>query len=350
MVYTGYIVIDAQVVELVYTPVLGTGRVICGGSSPLLGTMEKIIIEQESAGKRIDKFLVREFFLYSRGEIIRKIKKGDVLVNKKIIKPSYILEEGDYIMLENFSREQEDNSLVANSEMVLDVIFENEDIIVINKQEGIQVHPSFNEKTNTLVNAIFSRYPEIASVHDASDDAEMRPGVVHRLDKDTSGVMVIARNLRAFSALKEKFKERLIEKQYLAITEGTFKEKEGKIEKPIARSSSYRKQIIARKNTKTIVRPAETRYKVISEHGEYSLVEVTPKTGRMHQIRIHLASIGHPVVGDKLYVGNPLDKKSKSAKRQLLHAQKLKFELLGQQYEFSAPVPQDFQEFLTKNN
>ena len=337
--------IDAQVVELVYTPVLGTGRVICGGSSPLLGTMEKIIVEQKSVGKRIDKFLAGEFFLYTRGEIIRRIKGGDVKVNNKSVKPSYALEEGDCVMIENFSRQPEDKSLKGNENIDLDVIFENEDIIVINKSPGIQVHPSFNERSNTVVNALLAKYPEVRDVHDGSEGAEIRPGMVHRLDKDTSGVMVVARNMEAYNALKDIFKDRKIEKQYLVIAEGLFKDKFGIIEKPIARSSSYRKQVIARKNTKTIVRQAETHYKVLGGYGDCSLVEVTPKTGRMHQIRIHLASIGNPVVGDMLYGIND-GKKIYSAKRQLLHAQKLKFELFGKQYEFIAPMPGDFQDFL----
>lgn len=318
---------------------------------PLLGTMnmEKIIIGQDNEGQRIDKFLAKEFFLYSRGEIIRRIKDGKVLVNNKSAKPSYLLEQGDAVMLENFSRQPEDKSLKGNSEMILDVLFENEDIIVINKPAGMQVHPSFNEKDNTLVNALIFFYPEIVNVHDGAQDAEMRPGIVHRLDKDTSGVMVVARNPEAFAALKGIFQNREVEKQYLAVAEGIFTEKTGVIEKPIARSTSYKKQVIARKNTKTIVRPAETHYRVIDELSGYSLVEVFPKTGRMHQIRVHLASIGHPVVGDAIYGLSNNEKEEKNTQRQLLHAQKLKFELFGKAYEFVSPLPDDFKEFIEKN-
>lgn len=311
--------------------------------------METIIIEQEVAGVRIDKFLVKEFFLYTRGEIIRRIKKGDVLVNGKNIKPSYILEPGDAIVLENFSREQEDKSLIANNEIPLETIFENEDFIVINKNAGIQVHPSFNEKGSTLANALIARYPEIRNVHDESEDAQLRPGIIHRLDKDTSGVMIIARNMEAFFALKEAFKEREVEKTYLAITLGIFTQKEGEIDKPIARSASYRKQVIARKNTKTTIRPALTKYAVVKEFESFSLVQAEPKTGRMHQIRIHLASIGHPVVGDAIYGEAEMNDMQIESKRQLLHAQKIKFKLFGKEYEFSAPVPADFGEFMEKN-
>ena len=316
-------------------------------SSP--GHMEKIIVQQDGVGKRIDKFLAKEFFLYSRADIIKRIKNGEVLVNNKQIKPSYILEEGDAIMLENFSKEEQDQSLIGNRDISLDILFENEDMVVIDKQAGLQVHPSSNEKKNTLVNALLARYPEIVDVHDGSVGAELRPGIVHRLDKDTTGVMVIARNMEALYALKENFKNRNAEKQYLAIAKGVFTEKEGMIDRPIAKSSSYRKQIIARSNTKTVIKPAETHFKVLEEFEKYSLVELHPKTGRTHQIRIHLASIGHPIVGDKIY--GPVKNGELAhnlASRQLLHARKLRFTLFGQQYDFIAPIPEDFKVFLAK--
>jgi len=314
--------------------------------------MEKIIVDSKNAGTRIDRFLAKEFFLYSRASIIKKIKNGEVLVNNKPIKPSYILEEDNAVMLENFSREQEDQSLVGNINIPLDILFENEDMVVINKQAGLQVHPSFNEKKNTLVNALLSRYPEIIDVHDEGTDAQQRPGIVHRLDRDTSGLMVIARNKEAFFALKESFKDRKIEKKYLAIAKGIFQEKEGVIEKPIAKASSYKKQIIARHNTKTVIRLAETHFKVLEEFEDYSLVELTPKTGRTHQIRIHLSSIGHPIVGDGVY-GLSRAKADKikgdeMTQRHLLHAEKLKFQLFGKQYDFAALIPEDFKLFLAK--
>jgi len=311
--------------------------------------MEKIIIDQENSGLRIDRFLAREFFLYSRVDIAKRVKNGDVLVNNEKIKPSYKLEDGDIVLLTNFSKEPENKALKANFDIELDVIFENKDIIVINKQAGLQVHPSFNEKKDTLSNALLARYPEIVDVHDDSMGAEFRPGIVHRLDKDTSGVMVIARNLEAFSALKESFKNRSIQKQYIAIAEGVFNEKEGIIDKAIAKSSSYKKQVIARTNTKTIIKSAETHFKVIKEMGNYSLVELVPKTGRTHQIRIHLASIGHAIVGDRVYGQNKANDNLKgSVLRHLLHAEKLSFVLFEKKYDFSATMPSDF-EFFIKN-
>jgi len=307
--------------------------------------MKKITITKQQAGKRIDKFLAEEFFLYSRGEIIKKIKDGEVLINMKNIKPGYVLGDGDIIEFKNFSKEK-NNKLIANDKIQIQILFQDENIIVVNKQAGIQVHPSHNEKINTVVNVLINYFPEIINVHDDSAGANLRPGIVHRLDKDTSGVMIIARNTKSFKELKKCFEERHIEKKYIAITEGTFEEEEGVIEKPLARSASYRKQVIARGNTKTTIREAQTFYKVCKKYGKYTLVEVCPKTGRMHQIRIHLASIGHPVVGDSIYAGKKTGEEQIKAKRQLLHAKELKFTLFGKKYAFIAPIPDDFREFL----
>lgn len=309
--------------------------------------MKKIIIRNNQTNERVDKFLAKEFFSYSRGEIIKKIKNGEVKINGKNEKPGYILRENDVIEIENFPREK-NNEPVADDKIPLQILFENENIIIINKQAGIQVHPSHNEKKNTLVNGLIAKYPEIKNVHDESHDGKFRPGIVHRLDKDTSGVMVIARNKKTFDELKKQFKNRLIEKRYVAVCEGIFEKKEGLIEKSLARSSDYRRQVIARENTKTKTRKAATHYKVIKEHGHYSLVEVFPKTGRMHQIRVHLAFVGHPVVGDLVYAGKRKIEKDteKKAKRQLLHAEELKFELFGKKYSFLAPIPQDLKSFL----
>lgn len=313
--------------------------------------MEKIIIAAKDQGQRIDKFLKKEFFLYSRGEIIRKIKAGEVLINGKKIKPSCILEENDEIVLENFSKDvdvSEINVASANKDVAVDVIFENSDFAAINKPAGMQVHPGFLKENNTLVNGLLAKYPEIKKVHDEGDESGMRPGIVHRLDKDTSGVLVVAKNQKTFDELKNKFKKREIQKIYLAIAEGILDDKEGKIEKAIARSSNYRKQVIARENTKTIVRQAETLYKVLEEHENFSLVEVMPKTGRMHQIRLHLSAIGHPVVGDRIYGKKDANNTLNKAKRQLLHAHILRFELFEKKYEFMASMPQDFKDFLQK--
>lgn len=308
--------------------------------------MEKIFVEQKNDGQRIDKFLAKEFFLYSRGEIIRRIKSGEILVNGKTVKPSYILELEDEISLEDLSAGPE--KLQANDEIDLDVIFENEDIIVLNKKPGIQVHPSAAEKKKTLANGLIAKYPEIIDVHDESIDGVFRPGIVHRLDKDTSGVIVVARNMKSFVELKNLFKSREVRKTYKAIAEGIFSEKSGIIDKPVARAAGNNKQVVARKNTKTKIREAITEFRVIGEFGGFSLVEVSPRTGRMHQIRVHLASIGHPIVGEKLYVDKQKNERSTDVKRQLLHAESIEFELFGEHHLFSVKMPQDFEDFRSK--
>lgn len=305
--------------------------------------MEKITITKEKEGTRIDKFLAEEFFLYSRGEIVRKIKEGNVSLKGKSVKPSYVLTEDDVLALENFSREKEPDQLFANAKIPLRVISENQNVIFIDKQAGIQVHPSHNEKEKTLTNALIFKFPELKEVHDDSEGAVFRPGIVHRLDKDTSGVMVVARNQKSLEALKNLFKERKIEKKYLAVVEGIFNEKEGLIEKPIARATSYSKQVVARKNTKTTIREAVTSYRVLAERNGYSLVEASPKTGRMHQIRVHFASMGHPVVGDLIY-GSKKEAEN-TPQRHLLHAKSIKFELFKRQYEVKAPLTEEFKAF-----
>ncbi len=336
----------AQVVELVYTPVLGTGGAIRGGSSPLLGTMKKYIVTKEDAGMRLDKFLTfsfakasedkGEFFLLSRGEIIRKIKSKDITVNGKIEKASYLIKEADVIeaKLENVK-----NGLVSDEHVKLDIIFENDDFLVINKQAGIQVHPSASMRSGTITNVLVTKYPEIVNVHDGSKDSELRPGIVHRLDRDTSGVMVVAKKIESFLQLKKMFANRKVKKTYLAITIGLFSKKSGIIKVSIAKSADYRKQVVARLNTKTRIREAITEYRVLDEGKENSLVEAKPKTGRMHQIRVHLASTGHPILGDKLYGSNKA--KNVDIGRQMLHAYVLEFEYLGRKYTFKANVPED---------
>lgn len=307
--------------------------------------MEKIIVGAENIGKRIDKFLAEEFFLYSRGEISEKIKVGEVLLNGKTVKPSYKLAEGDKIEIENFSNEEK--KLLPDQKIELEIIFENKEFLIINKPAGLQVHPGNSRQTSTLASALLVKYPEIVDVHDGGVDAYLRPGIVHRLDKDTSGVMVIAKKLDTFKQLKKIFKDREIEKKYLAIVDGIVDNKNGIIEKPLARSAGFSKQLIARANTRTKIREAVTNYEVLRQYEKFALLEVVPKTGRMHQIRVHLASIGHPIVGDVVYGKNlQLKNSNLKVKRQLLHAKKLAFDLDGNSYDFEAEIPKDFEYFL----
>lgn len=339
--------------KLVYTPVLGTGGAILESSSLSIPTMKKITIDEQSAGERIDKFLKKEFFLgmeITRGEVIRKIKDGQIMLNGKAVKPSYVLKEKDTISIENKKKEDE---VVPNKEMQLEIIYQDENFIIVNKPAGLQVHPSDTEKENTLVNGLVVEFPEIKNIHDpstssgqvGSEDSWMRPGIVHRLDKDTSGVMVVARNEKTFTELKRKFADREIQKNYVAVVYGHLEKEKGVVDEPIARAASFKKQKIARGRTKGTARPAVTEYRLLKRYADFDFVEALPKTGRMHQIRVHLASMGNSIVGDAKYKRRNLVKPA-GITRQLLHAQKLEFELWGKKYQFEAPLPGDFAGFL----
>lgn len=319
----------------------------------LFGYMEKPTnqIEYRSKKKqRLDKFLAEELFLYSRGEVVHFIKGGAIKVDGKNVKPSYFLKFRDIIELD-IPEKDKPQELKPNKEVKYKLVYENEDFIVVDKPAGLQVHPSREEKFNTLVNGLIVKYPEILSVSEEGENdcmAQMRPGIVHRLDKDTSGLMVVARNKRAFGNLKMKFKNRSMNKTYYAFVYGKIKSGEGRIEKPIARSLKFTKQSTfstgsVRKNKfKGKLKAAITDYKVIKRIGnDFTLVEVTPKTGRMHQIRVHLASIGHPVVGDRKY-GFRNQAAPAGVKRQLLHAGNLEFSLYGEHYSFKSEMPKDF--------
>jgi len=304
--------------------------------------MKIIKVEQNNIGIRIDEFLAQEFFSLSRGEIIKNIREGNILVNKGIIKPSYHLKESDEIESAiSFERE----GIMPSNKIKLNLIYSDDNIIVINKPAGIQIHPDSNEKSNTLVNALLARFPEIKNVHEESLGAYLRPGIVHRLDKETSGIVIVARNQKSFEELKNLFQNRKVRKKYVALVYGQLKDKRGIITKSIARAGNYKKQTVAGLKTKTKIRGAVTEYKQLKRFSNYSLVEVRPLTGRMHQIRIHLFSIGHPIVGDKLYKLKSI-KSNFLAKRHLLHAEQLDFTLFGQKFSFFAPLPEDFNIFL----
>ncbi|MCX6813935.1 MAG: RluA family pseudouridine synthase [Candidatus Azambacteria bacterium] len=229
----------------------------------------------------------------------------------------------------------------------LNIVYEDKDIIVLNKQAGISVHPSVNEPNKTLVNALIAKYPEIKNV----GDDPIRPGIVHRLDKDTSGLLVVAKNQKTFEFLKKQWQDGRVIKKYLALVWGRPKEK-GEIVSELMRSlKDFRKRMVVRpekqKDKEIKGRIAITEYKVIKKFRDYSLIEVYPKTGRMHQIRVHMASLGHPLAGDKIY--GKSKKKPEGLTRQFLHAFYLKFSLPdGRSLAFEADLPKDLEAILTK--
>ena len=234
----------------------------------------------------------------------------------------------------------------------LDVVYEDQDVVVLNKQAGISVHPSINEPSGTIANALIAKYPEIKNVGDPSTSSgqeNLRPGIVHRLDKDTSGLLVIARNQKTFEFLKKEWQEGRVVKKYFALVWGRPKSESGKIESELARSpKEFRKRVVVKPGKRALAgKLAITNYKVIKKYGDFSLVEISPKTGRMHQIRVHMASIGHPIAGDKVYGKNkPVPE---GLTRQFLHAYYLKFSLPnGKSLALEADLPQDLERILTK--
>lgn len=221
------------------------------------------------------------------------------------------------------------------------IIYEDENILVIDKPAGLVVQPEQSKISTTLIDYLLKIRPEIKDV----GEDPVRPGLVHRLDKNTSGLMIIAKNNQVFAELKRKFQEHKIQKTYTALVIGQLKEKEGIIDKPIGRGKSRVKQSTTFIVTKE--RPAITKYKVIKEYSQFSLVEAYPKTGRMHQIRVHFASIGHPIAADNLY-GFKRQPKIEGLNRQFLHASAIEFELFGKKYHFKADLPNDLQEALNQ--
>ncbi len=246
----------------------------------------------------------------------------------------------------------------------LNIVYEDKDIIVLNKQAGISVHPSINEPNKTLVNALIAKYPEIKNVGDppvGGQVIQLRPGIVHRLDKDTSGLLVVAKNQKTFEFLKKQWQDGQVIKKYLALVWGHPKEK-GEIVSELARSlKDFRKRMVVRpEKNKEEINPhtqelsvgvkgkmAITEYKVVKKFRDFSLIEVYPKTGRMHQIRVHMASLGHPIAGDKVY-----GKKKEAPEgltRQFLHAHYLNLSLPnGKKLAFETDLPDALTNVLTK--
>jgi 23S rRNA pseudouridine1911/1915/1917 synthase len=228
---------------------------------------------------------------------------------------------------------------------MLRIIHQDKNYIVVDKPAGLAVHGGIGIKEKTLVDYLLKKFPEIKFI---GDEPELRPGIVHRLDKDTSGIMIVARNQTSFEYLKNLFKNRRVEKKYMAVVFGTLKNKEGKIEGEMGRSKSdFRKQSLARgKIDVRKERYSLTYYKVLKEFNGCSLLEVRPLTGRMHQIRVHLQAIGHPIAGDKKYTFK--NYKKVDFPRMFLHASEISFLAMdGRKVQFIADLPKEF-ESLTK--
>ena len=295
----------------------------------LLNPETKVIQDVELV-VRLDKYLAEEFPELSRSHLRKLIEQGYVLVNGCVPKPALRLKTGDTIEL-NLASFQQDFPVAEP--VPLDIVYEDNDVIVVNKPAGLTVHPSPGHVTHTLVNALLAHCPDLHGFDD-----KMRPGIVHRLDKDTSGLMVIAKNTAAQQHLIGQFKSRLVLKVYLVLVKGKLSPSQGIIEAPVGRDPSDRKRMAVVMGGKE----GRTRYHVKEHLDGYTLLEVHTETGRTHQIRVHLAAIGYPVVGDKVY-----GVKSAYLKRQFVHAQRLGLALPSGGYrEFSCDLPHDLKEAL----
>lgn len=290
--------------------------------------MEVIVKE---AGNRLDK-AVADLTALSRAQANEAIKAGTILVNGKSVKAKYSVKEGDVITYE--VPEEEVLDYVAE-DLPLDIIYEDEDVAVVNKAQGMVVHPSAGHTRGTLVNALMYHIKDLSSINGV-----VRPGIVHRIDKDTSGLLMIAKNDSAHNALAEELKEQKSLRKYVAIVHGNLPNDRGVIDAPIGRSEKDRKkQAVTGKG-----KPAVTRFHVLERFGDYTLVELTLETGRTHQIRVHMAYIGHPVAGDEAY--GP--RKTLKGHGQFLHAQTLGFThpRTNELVEFTVPVPDIFEKTL----
>jgi len=268
----------------------------------------------------------------------------EILVNEKVVKTTYRVKLHDKITLPKEAFTVVSPLLEPYYDAPLSVLYEDEQLIVIDKPAGLQVHPAGNNERKTVVHSLIAQYPEVRSL---SEDI-LRPGIVHRLDRDTSGVLVIARTQASFEALKELFHDRKIKKTYLALVYGHTEFLSGEINKPlIRRSGELRRFAVETPTVPEGARQAQTKYFVIARYEACDLLKIIPSTGRTHQIRVHLASIGNPLVGDTLYAPKYVRREKRvRAKRHLLHALSLEFTLFSKKYSFSAPLPQDFRSVL----
>lgn len=285
----------------------------------------------EEGDVRLDKYVCQQLPELSRSRFQKLIADGHITVNGRPAKPGLKLNIGDKLKVAIPPTPPEQ---VLPEDVPLDIIYEDDDLLVVDKPAGLTVHPAPGHPGHTLVNALLSHFPRLADTGDA-----LRPGIVHRLDKDTSGLMLVAKTGKAQEHLSGQFKSHTVSKAYLALVKGHLTPEEGIIEAAMGRDPRNRKKMAVVE----VGREASTEYQVVKYLGGYTLLEVRPKTGRTHQIRVHLAAIGFPVVGDKIY-----GVKSKYLSRQFLHACRLGFSLpaTGEYVEFKSELPEDLEKAL----
>lgn len=301
--------------------------------------LSRIKIDISEAGNRLDTFLARKTGI-TRSQIQKLIENSDVLVNDAIVSQNYRTKGNEVVTLTIPLQETE--GLVPEP-IPIEILYNDDAVVVVNKPAGMVVYPAAGHGRGTLINALASRCGELAHI-----GGPLRPGVVHRLDRDTSGVMVVALDDRAYYDLVEQFRKRTIHRKYVTIVYGNPRNDSGEITVPIGRSESDRKKMSTRTRRG---KEAITRWKVLKRLGMATLMEVKLGTGRTHQIRVHLSSIGHPVLGDRTY-GRKTELEVKGRKvfipRQMLHAEMLGFvhPFTDEYLEFSGPMPEDMREVM----
>lgn len=298
--------------------------------------MERLtfLIDQNHSNERLDTFLAETLTEISRSYIQKLIHVGDITVNQKNVKANYKLKENDQITAVIAEAEPID---ILPEVMNLNIIYEDSDVIVVNKPQGMVVHPAHGHYSGTLVNGLLAHCRDLSGIN-----GKLRPGIVHRIDKDTSGLIMAAKNDFAHQHLAQQLKEHTVERAYWALCQGVISEPGGIIDAPIGRAENERKKMaVTTKNHKE----ARTRYTVKARYHHYTLIECRLETGRTHQIRVHLAYIGHPLVGDPLY---GYRKGNLDFHGQALHAYLLGFihPRTGKKLSFQVPLPEDFEKNL----
>ena len=296
---------------------------------------QEIFVTEELAGDRIDKFLSEQCEELSRSYIQKLLKSGEVFVGQKSVKPSYKVTEGDMI---SFEVPEAVELEVLPENIPLDIVYEDHDVILVNKPKGMVVHPAAGHYTGTLVNALMYHCKDDLS----GINGVLRPGIVHRIDMDTTGILIVCKNDLAHNSIAEQLKEHSITRRYQAIVHGALKEEEGTIDAPVGRHPQDRKKMcINHQNGKHAV----THYRVLNRFKNFTHIECRLETGRTHQIRVHMASLNHPLLGDAVYGPAKCPYKLQG---QTLHAGVLGFihPRTGEYMEFAAPLPDYFQKLL----
>jgi len=298
-------------------------------------------VQPEQVGLRLDRYLVSTLGSLSRTAVQQLINDGSVLINGRASKPGYVLRTDDEIQV-LCSTPSSQQKEVRPQALPLDIVYEDDDLLIVNKAAGMVVHPAPGHYDDTLVNALLARYPALQGSMAVEDD--IRPGIVHRLDRDTSGLLIVAKNAHTQAALVRQMQRHEVVKRYLALVEGIVSLDQGSIDAPIGRNPRHRQQMAI---TSIDSREARTHFRVLRRFNHHTLLLLQLETGRTHQIRVHLQAIGHPVFGDSVY-GPGRIPRGISLQRQFLHAYQLSFfhPSTGNIMEFEVPLPTDLQSVL----